>query len=391
MSDPFLRYTSTNDKFDRTTFSPADSEYNSDSHIPGQVVYFHPDYEHSPTTSPVTQGLRSSVPPQNEWVTSTPTYRSTPTPPFVSPPYLLPRTLRASAQIPFNTSSTSFPHSGPATSFSANPLISQNPTSVAMPIPSRNIQYSGSGLMDAHGCHYDASLDCAHRDDYVVEYSSPAASSFIPMPIVPTFPGAGPSNYMDPFLHSGPTRQRSPGRPTTAFKDLSPSDHTLTPSGSSDSGPISFSSPSSPFSRVGSHSLPVSPSSDSARIQLSLSRSRRLRPLSKLSLSRLLVPLAAVEFPPSFTLVFGRHTLLPVWLGETAGIWITSDKDAIKDHLFARSRCGAQGTIVIRLCTMRVVWLLVHSAKERPRQTFPHPSWIEMAVFYLQGGLHASR
>lgn len=149
-------------------------------------------------------------------------------------------------------------------------------------------------------------------------------SPFVAMPSVPTSFGAGTSSHMDPVLPSGPTLGWSPCHPTTAFRYLPLSDPALSLSSSGSFDSKSHPFPSPPLS-MSNHVLAVPPSETLGQIQP--------RPYITTSLGQLYtstVPLEAVEFP---SIPGAGEALFFQCRWVNCGIWITSEKEAVRDHL----------------------------------------------------------
>ena len=283
-----------------------------------------PVYHASRWASAVSPELRRSVSPQKHWAADTTihTQRSANAARSNSSPFPLPPTLRGSS-IPSHASDLSLPHFGYNPSSSAYYLISErHPQTVAMSTLTGYPQYGG-GVIDARMCHYDPSFGFGH-DNYMVEHPRALPSPIIAMPMVPTYPDVGAPSYVDPTLPSVPTLRWSPHYAAPAYQHSPPPDSTpsLSPSGNFDSG--SYSSASPPLS-TGNHSLvSLSPPEMSDHIQP--------QPVTTTSTDQLYtftIPLQNVEFPPN---AGGWHEFFRCcW--QNCGIWLTSDKEAVKDHL----------------------------------------------------------
>jgi hypothetical protein len=286
---------------------------------------YYPVYQTSRVASAVSPELwRSGSPPKHSPVdTSIQIQRPQTTAQFDSSPFPLPPTIRGSP-IPPHASDHSPLHFGYNASSGADYLISErHPQPVAMSTLTGHAQYGG-GVIDAHMCHYDPSFGFGH-DTYMIEHPRALPSPTIPMPMVPAYLNVGASGCVDPLLASDPTLRWPPHYATPAYQHVPPPDSTpsLSPPGNFDSE--SSSSPSPPLS-TGNHGLiALSPPEMLDQIQP--------QPITTTSTSQLYtftISLQNIEFPPVFNagdMQFFQCT----W--QNCGIWITSDKEAVKDHL----------------------------------------------------------
>ena len=337
MSDSFFHYTHMDDRSDGPSFSlsvrhkyqttidvdilsrhSASTKFKSGYHVPEQTSCL-PFYRTSRGASTVSRELRGGVSPPSDWLadTSIQTQRSATARRFDSSPFTLPSTLRGSP-IPSHASDNSLPYLGYNARSGAHHLISEHhPQTVAM---STGYAQYGDGLIDARTCHYDSSLVFAH-DKYMVEYSSDIPSPIIAMPIVPTYLGSGSPSYADPILPLDPTLH-SPRYPTTTCQNVPPPDSTPSLSPSSNFDSELYSSPGPPLS-TGNHGLASLPPEMSDQIPP--------QPIATSSIGyTFTVPLQNVEFPPFSSAQEGPFYLCR-W--KSCDVWVTSDKEAVKDHL----------------------------------------------------------
>lgn len=283
---------------------------------------YSPVYQASRVASVVSPELRGSVSAPKHWAvnTSIQTQLSAAAAQFDSSPFPFPPSFRGSP-IPSHAGDHSPPHFRCNASSGAHRLIpDRQPQTVAMSTLTGRAQYGGGG---AHMCHYDPSFRFGHNN-YMVEYPRALPLPTIAMPMVPTYLDVGAPSYADPILPSVPTLRWSPHDATTAYQHVPPPDSTpsLSPSGSFDSE--SYSSPS-PLLSTDDHSLvalfppemldPIQP-----------------QPITTTSTNQpytFTVPLQNVEFSPN---AGGWHAFFRCrW--QNCGIWITPDKEAVKDHL----------------------------------------------------------
>lgn len=266
---------------------------------------------HGASSRFVSLELRRSVIPQDDWPTHPPIHTHRPAgaerPPLPVPPPL------CAAPIPLYANGNPPPHSRSNTDFRAYPLISEpDPHSVAMPILT---QQHEDVLINAH---YGLSFGFP-QGEYMVGCPSVPSQS-IAMPIVPTFLATGASGHMIPDFPLDPTLGQSPRHPS---QHVSSPDSTgsLSPSRNFDS-PLYFSP--SPLS-MGNHAHIASPPQmlDQVQSQPHMTQSTGQH-------YSLTVPLEGVEFPP----ISGSGEV-PFFQCRWAdcGMWITSEKEAVKDHL----------------------------------------------------------
>ena len=298
----------------------AGTEFKRGHHAP-ELPSYSPVYQVPRGVTAVSPELWGSVFPPKDWPTDTPipTQRSA-TPEQLN--FLLPPTLRGS-QIPSHASDSSPLHFGYNTSSGANYLISErHPRTVAMSTLTGYAQY-GAAVIDARMCHYDPSFGFGHNNP-MVEYPRALPSPIIAMPIVPTYLDVGASSYIDPIFSSDLTSRRSPHYASPAYQHAPPPDSTpgLSPSGNFDFE--SYSSPS-PTLSTGNRS-PVSPPPEmSGQIQP--------QPTTTTSINQpytFTVSLQDVEFPPTFN-AEEESFFQCCW--EGCGMWITSSKEAVRNHL----------------------------------------------------------
>ena len=245
-----------------------------------------------------------------------PTQMSAATAPFNSSPFPLPPTLRGSP-ISSHASDNSAPHFGyNASSGIHHPISGHHSLTVVMPTPTGIRQYGGS--IGAHTTgHYDPSFEFTH-DNYMIEYLR-VTQPTIGAPIVPAYLGLGASSAVDPVLSSDPTLRWSPGYLINTYQHGPSPDSTLSPVDST-----SYLSPYSPLPS-NNHSFVFQPSEMSNQIQP--------QPITTASVEQpytLTVPLENIEFP-SISGTGEVPFFQCFW--ENCGIWITSDKEAVKDHL----------------------------------------------------------
>ncbi|KAG8220505.1 hypothetical protein J3R82DRAFT_3207 [Butyriboletus roseoflavus] len=307
------------DESDQPSFSFDGTESKCGYRVLDRSSYRHCVYQASPSS--VSIEPQSSVVPPDDWPAHPRIHTHSPATTAQSP-FLLPPTLRATP-IPLYANGSSPPHFRYNTSFDAHPLISEpDPRTVARPILTGHTQYEG-GLIDAHPYHHDLPFGFP-QGNYMVDYPCPVPSPVIAMPIVPTSPGAGASSHMDPVLPPHLTLGWSLRHPTATFQHLPSFDSTASLSSSGNFDSELYSSPSPPLS-TGNHALAVWPPGmlDQIQIQPYITSPSGL-------LYTLTVPLEAVEFPP----VYGSGEVQFFqcrW--ANCGIWITSEKEAVKNHL----------------------------------------------------------
>ncbi|KAH0828979.1 hypothetical protein J3R83DRAFT_2413 [Lanmaoa asiatica] len=168
----------------------------------------------------------------------------------------------------------------------------------------------------------------------LVPYRHPSVT----MPIVPMSLGTGASSHLDPALPLDPILRQPPCHPTTTFQHLPTSDSTLSlsPSRSFDSESYSSQSPLS----MDDHSLVISPSEMSDQTQFWPSITAPIGQRYALT-----VPSEAVEFPP----ISGSGDFFQCrW--TDCGIWIASDKEAVRNHLVHTHHVVLRGTAESARC-----------------------------------------
>lgn len=298
------------------------TECNRGYHASERTSYFQPVYQASHIESTASHELWEGVLPPNNWPADTSIQAHTPAQ-FNLSPFSLPPSLCV-VPVPLHASGNASLHSDYTTSPGANSLISQHDLhTVTMPTPIRHAKYGG-GLIDAERCYYEPSCGFTN-ENYMVEYSRAIPS--IAMPMVPTIFGAEVPNYSDPTFPSGPPLLRASRHPSSTFQDLPPSNSapSLTPSASFGSKP--HPSPSPPFP-VGSHSPVASRSETSPSDQI---QCQPIITAPSDQLYTLTVPLGDVAFFPLIPRVGEMPFFRCRW--GNCRTWITSDKEAVKDHL----------------------------------------------------------
>ncbi|KAF8557874.1 hypothetical protein OG21DRAFT_135676 [Imleria badia] len=325
MSDPHFLYTHTDDKPTGSSSSSFGPEFKRGYHVLDRTSYL-PLYQAPHAASAVSPELPRSAFPPNNWPAdaSIQTQRFATAAQFDSPPFPLPPTLRWSP-IPSHATNNSPPHFGYNANPGAHHLVSEHrPRLVVMPTGTGVAQFSGR-LIGAHTSHYDASSGFA-RDNYTVEYPRITPTT-IGTPIVPTYLGAGASSDVDPVFASDPTLRWSPGYAITAYRHGPQPDSTLNPSPPGNFDSTSYHSPHSTPSFSNNHSFasPRPPSEMSNQIPS--------QPITTASIEQfytLTVSSGNIEFP--YISGAGEMPFFQCFW-ESCGIWITSDKEAVKDHL----------------------------------------------------------
>ena len=241
--------------------------------------------------------------------------------------------------IPFHASSSSSPHSHHTANSGTDPLISHHIPHVTMSTMASHAHYGG-GLLDAREPHHEPSPAFAFiSDNYMVEYSRdlPSPSPSVATPIIPATFSDGVLSYINPIFPSDPVLQCSSPHPANPLEHLFPSNSapSFTPPRSLD-----YSSLSLPFSMTGH--IPIisrcETPTDQVRHQSDNTTSFQVEQSYALT-----VPLETVEFP---LLPVGSINEMPFFRCEwgDCGIWITSDKEAVKDHLARTHRVALRKT-----------------------------------------------
>ena len=270
----------------------------------------------------VSLGLRGSIFSPKDWPADAPIPPQRSAPPEQLDFPLLP-TLRG-PPITSHASDSSPPHFGYNASSGAHYLISErHPQTVAMSTLTGHAQYGSGGVIDAHMCRYGPSFGFGHNNP-MVGYPRALPSPIIAMPIVPTYLDVGASSYVDPIFSSDLTSRRSPHYASPAYQHAPPPDSTpgLSPSGNFDFE--SYSSPR-PTLSTGNRSPVSLPPEVSDQIQP--------QPTTTTSVDQrytFTVSLQDVEFPPTFN-AEEESFFQCCW--EGCRIWITSSKEAVRNHL----------------------------------------------------------
>ncbi|KAN0081637.1 hypothetical protein V8E55_009261 [Tylopilus felleus] len=335
MSSHYSPYTLTDNMSDKSSFSFADTECKRRYHALKGTNYS-ASSQASQATGATSSQFRSDVFPSTNWPADASTQTQRPATAaqseFDSSPFRLPPTLHGSS-ISSHPSDNSPLRFGCNTSSAVHhSIVQHHPQTVAMPTLTERYGYNAS-LIDAHACYYDPPSNFVH-DDYMAGYPRAVPSPAITMPIPPTYLRTGAPSHMNSILPSDTALRWSPRYRTTPYSYVPPPGSPLSPSppGSFDSG--SYSSSSSPCS-PDDHSLVTAPFDTSDHIQPQSIITASIDPLYTLR-----VLLEAVKFPP-LPNVGDPSFFRCCW--EGCDNWITSEKDAVKDHLTRTHRVVLKG------------------------------------------------